>query len=64
MSYLVWFWLIHRYQVSKLASFTFLTPLFGVIASGVFLNESLTTFLWIGLALVAAGIYLVNRPGS
>lgn len=64
MSYLAWFWLIHHYQVSRLASFTFLAPLFGVIASGIFLHESLTVFLWIGLAFVAAGIYLVNRPES
>lgn len=64
MSYLVWFWLIHRYPVSRLASFTFLAPLFGVLAGGIFLQESLTMFLWIGLALVAAGIYLVNRPQS
>ena len=61
-SYLAWFWLIHRYQVSRLAAFTFLTPLFGVILSGVVLGEALTLVLWVGLALVAAGIYLVNRP--
>jgi drug/metabolite transporter (DMT)-like permease len=61
-SYLLWFWMIHRYPVSRLAAFTFLAPLFGVIASGVILGETLTVSLWIGLALVAAGIYLVNRP--
>ncbi len=61
-SYLAWFWLIHRYQVSRLAAFTFLAPLFGVILSGVVLGEALTLVLWAGLALVATGIYLVNRP--
>ncbi len=61
-SYLLWFWMIHRYPVSRLAAFTFLAPLFGVIASGVILGESLPVSLWIGLVLVAAGIYLVNRP--
>ena len=62
VSYLVWFWLIHRYQVSILTAFTFLTPLFGVIASGLYLGEELPLLLWVGLGLVAVGIYLVNRP--
>jgi drug/metabolite transporter (DMT)-like permease len=62
MSYLLWFWLIHRYPVSRLAAFTFPTPLFGVLLSGLILGEAITLFLGIGLALVAMGIYLVNRP--
>lgn len=61
-SYLMWFWMIHRYQVSRLAAFTFLTPISGVILSAVVLKESLTALLLVGLVLVAAGIYLVNRP--
>ena len=60
-SYLGWFWLLHRYQASRLSAFTFLTPLFGVILSGLLLGEPLTLYLWIGLGLVAGGIYLVNR---
>ncbi len=60
--YLLWFRLLHRYQASRLVSFMFLTPLFGVILSGLILGEQLTLSLWIGLGLVAAGIYLVNRP--
>jgi drug/metabolite transporter (DMT)-like permease len=63
-SYVLWFWMIHHFQVSRLAAFTFLTPIFGVILSGVFLGESLTVRLLAGLVLVAAGIYLVNRPAS
>lgn len=62
ISYLLWFWMIHRYQVSRLAAFTFLTPLSGVILSGVLLHEPLTGFLIAGLVLVAGGLYLVNRP--
>ena len=61
-SYLLWFWMIHRFQVSRLAAFTFLAPLFGVVMSGLLLKEALTFQLWIGFALVSAGIYLVNRP--
>jgi drug/metabolite transporter (DMT)-like permease len=60
-SYLAWFWLLHRYQASRLSAFTFLTPIFGVILSSIFLHEQLTIFLGIGLVLVTSGIYLVNR---
>jgi len=60
-SYLAWFWLLHRFQAGRLAAFTFLTPIFGVILSAMFLHEQLTTFLGIGLVLVTGGIYLVNR---
>lgn len=61
-SYLLWFWMIHHYPVSRLSSFTFLAPLFGVLFSDILLGETLTPLLLLGLALVATGIYLVNRP--
>ncbi len=60
-SFLVWFWLIHRYTVSRLAAFTFLAPLFGVILGWLILNEPITLLVWVGLACVGGGLYLVNR---
>ncbi|MBC8439602.1 MAG: EamA family transporter [Deltaproteobacteria bacterium] len=54
-------YLISNYAVSRLASFTFLTPIFGVIAGAVFLNEQITLYLFCALVLVGTGIYLVNR---
>ena len=60
-SYLVWFWLIHRYTVSRLAAFTFMAPLFAVILGGLILDEPLTLLVWVGLACVAGGLYMVNR---
>jgi drug/metabolite transporter (DMT)-like permease len=62
ITYLAWFWLVRRYPASRLASFTFLTPLFGVVAGGVLLNEPITSMLLLSLVLVGTGIYLVNRP--
>jgi drug/metabolite transporter (DMT)-like permease len=62
VSYLSWFWMIHHYSVSRLSSFTFLVPLFGVALSGLILRESIPLLLWVGLALVGAGIFLVNWP--
>jgi drug/metabolite transporter (DMT)-like permease len=62
ITYLAWFWLIRNYPASRIASFSFLTPLFGVVAGGLLLNEPLTVMLLIALVLVGAGIFLVNRP--
>ncbi|MBL7178844.1 MAG: DMT family transporter [Desulfobacterales bacterium] len=62
ITYLAWFWLIRHYPPSRLASFTFLTPLFGVLAGGLLLNEPITSALLLALFLVGIGIYLVNRP--
>jgi drug/metabolite transporter (DMT)-like permease len=64
ITYLVWFWLIRHYNVARIASFTFLTPIFGVLAGGVLLNEIISTWLLLSLVLVGAGIYLVNRPDT
>jgi drug/metabolite transporter (DMT)-like permease len=64
LTYLTWFWLLRRYPPSQLASCTFLTPLFGVMAGGLLLNEPLTRMLMLALALVASGIFLVNRPAA
>ncbi len=62
-SYLLWFELIHAYPISKLAVFTFLMPVFGTAASGIFLGEQMTAGLIAGLCLVCAGIYATNHRG-
>ncbi len=60
-SYLAWFWLLTRYPASQMAAFTFWTPLLGLAAGALLLDESVSGVLAGGAALVAAGIYLVNR---
>jgi drug/metabolite transporter (DMT)-like permease len=60
-SYLVWFWLIRHYPATRIASFTMLTPVFGLILGALLLAEPITARLLIALATVAAGILLVNR---
>jgi drug/metabolite transporter (DMT)-like permease len=63
-SYLLWFWMIHRFPVTRLTAFTFLAPVFGVILSGLVLRESIPLQLWVGLTLIAAGIYMVNQSAK
>jgi drug/metabolite transporter (DMT)-like permease len=63
-SYLVWFWLIRHYPATRLASFTMLTPVFGLVLGAVLLAEPVTARLLVALATVAAGIFVVNRRTS
>ncbi|HUM17935.1 MAG TPA: DMT family transporter [Candidatus Nitrosotalea sp.] len=64
VSYLIWFWLLQRYPASGLIAFSFWTPLFGVLAGWLVLGDRLTGRLGAAAALVAIGIYLVNRRGE
>jgi drug/metabolite transporter (DMT)-like permease len=59
-SYLAWFWLLTRYLAGRLAVFGFLTPLFGVMAGVVVLSEPLRPAFLAAVAMVGAGIGLVN----
>ena len=61
ITYLAWFWLIRHYPAPKIASFTFFTPIFGVLAGWLILDEPITVALFAALVLVASGVYLVNR---
>ena len=62
LTFLLWFALIKTYSASKLSAFTFITPLFGVVASYFILNDTLTITFGVAALLVIAGLYLVNRP--
>ncbi len=61
-SYLGWFWLIRHYPATRLSSFSFLTPVMGVLASGLLLDEPLTPVIFAALSLVGTGIWIANRP--
>lgn len=61
-SYLGWFWLIRQYPATRLSSFSFLTPVMGVLAGGVLLGEPLTLGVFVALFLVGSGIWVANRP--
>ena len=60
-SYLVWFWVMRHYPATRMATFTFLTPLFGLLLGAGLLGEAVTPRLLVALAAVACGIVLVNR---
>lgn len=61
IGFLTWFWVLKVYPASNMASFGFLTPLFGVIFGWLILGETISLTIVIALALVGTGIVLVNR---
>ena len=62
LTYAVWFAMVQRYSPSRLSAFTFLTPLFGVAAGHFVLGEPVSWAFGLAVALVIAGLILVNRP--
>jgi drug/metabolite transporter (DMT)-like permease len=63
-TFLIWVALVKTYSASKLSSFTFMTPLFGVIGGYFVMHDTLTLAFAGAALLVMAGLYLVNRPGE
>src|SRR5438445_460527 len=61
-TFVLWFALVKTYSPSKLSSFTFITPLFGVVAAYFIMHDTLTIAFGVAALLVIAGLYLVNRP--
>ena len=62
LTYAVWFAMVQRYSASRLSAFTFLTPLFGVASGHFVLGEPISWAFAVAVALVIAGLVLVNRP--
>ena len=61
-TFVLWFALVKTYSASKLSAFTFITPLFGVVAAYFILKDQLTIAFGAAALLVIAGLYLVNKP--
>jgi drug/metabolite transporter (DMT)-like permease len=61
-TFVIWFALVKVYSASKLSAFTFITPLFGVVAAYFIMHDTLTIAFGVAALLVIAGLYLVNKP--
>jgi drug/metabolite transporter (DMT)-like permease len=62
VTFLLWYVLMKTYAASKLTAFTFVTPLFGVAAGYIMLNEPISIAFAVAVAFVIAGLFLVNQP--
>ena len=67
VAYTVWGILMKHNPVSRVSIFNFMTPLFGVLLSAIFLNEveqALQINKLLALILVSLGIFIVNRKSA
>jgi drug/metabolite transporter (DMT)-like permease len=58
---LLWFWLLKHGEASRVTAFFFLTPVFGLLLSYLFLGEAVGVRDLGGLVAIAAGLFLVQR---
>lgn len=61
IGFMSWFWILSIYPASDMASFSFLSPLFGVFFGWLVLGEQITAPLIGALVLVSIGIVMINR---
>ncbi len=62
LTFLIWFTMVLRYSAARLSAFTFLTPLFGVLAGYLVMGDPITPAFAGAGVLVIGGLILVNRP--
>lgn len=61
LGFSVSFYLMKRYAPSVIVSFNFVSPIAGVLLSSWLLGDVITGYLWMGMLLVAAGLFLIAR---
>ncbi|MGB3671209.1 MAG: DMT family transporter [Phormidesmis sp.] len=61
IAYGVFFYLAAQGNLTSLSALTFLTPVFALLFSTLFLAESLSQLQWIGVLLTLLSIYLINQ---
>lgn len=62
LAWVLWLRLLVSGEASKVATYIFFVPLASVVIGALFLGETVGVPLAVGAALVAGGVYLVNRP--
>ena len=62
LSYLLWFWLIHHFPVTRLAAFTFMAPSVRSGAKRSVITRNYSIKALFRSCLVVTGLHLVNRP--
>lgn len=58
---LIWFWLLRHGDATRASAYFFLNPIFGIFLGALLLNEPLDVRDFLGGAVVALGIWLVQR---
>ncbi len=64
ITFLIWYGLVQHYSANRLAALTFLTPLFGVAAGYLVLDEPLTPQFLTAVVMVTVGTALPRLPDA
>ena len=59
--FLFWLWLLKNYPPAGVASFSFLSPVFGVFLGWLLLGETINGSLIVSLAMVVLGLVFINK---
>jgi drug/metabolite transporter (DMT)-like permease len=57
---MLWFWILHHGEASRVSAFFFLTPVFGLLLGAILLGEPLAPLDAVALAVIALGLWLVT----
>ena len=61
IGFIFWFWAISVYPTADMASFSLLSPLFGVFFGWIIFNDQITIEFLVALLLVIGGIVISNK---
>ena len=61
LGFIGWLWVMSKYSASNTSSFSFLTPIFGVLFGWLIMDDAINEQIYISLFLTCLGIYLINR---
>lgn len=56
---MLWFWILHHGEASRVSAYFFLTPVFGLILGALILGEPLVPMDGVALVVIATGLWLV-----
>jgi drug/metabolite transporter (DMT)-like permease len=59
---MLWFWILHHGEASRVSAYFFLTPAFGLLLGAALLGEQLRPTDGLALVIIAAGLWLAARP--
>jgi drug/metabolite transporter (DMT)-like permease len=58
---MLWFWILHHGEASRVSAYFFLTPVFGLLLGAAMLGEQLKPTDGLALFVIAAGLWLAAR---
>lgn len=61
---MLWFWILHHGEASRVSAYFFLTPVFGLFLGALLLGEQLAPLDGVALVVIATGLWLATRTGE